>query len=157
VLWPFLKNKTQPSEIIPAIKHNPQEQKLADTLEHMITDTLLLSDINAQPILVTDTLLINKDSLVIIGNNQTLLRADSSFKGPALVFTPACDYVVLENMVLENFDIAIISTGRTVHLKNVAFKNCGVGMMQGFSFPDGAFINGNITDTSFVRTDAPAK
>jgi hypothetical protein len=65
--------------------------------------------------------------------------------------------VVLENMVLENFDIAIISTGRTVHLKNVAFKNCGVGMMQGFAFPDGAFINGKITDTSFVRTDAPAK
>jgi len=156
VLWPFLKNKTQ-AEIIPVAQRNPQEQKLADTLDHMITDTLLLSDIFSQPISLTDTLLINKDSLVIIGNGQTWLKADSNFKGPAIVLTPACDYLVLENIKFENFDIAIISTARALRLKNVAFKNCGVGMMQGFSFMDSSYINGNITDTSFFSTDTLAK
>jgi serine/threonine protein phosphatase PrpC len=156
LLWPYLKNKTQPSQNIVSI-HNPREQKLADTLDHIITDSLVLSSVVNGTMGLTDTLIISKDSLIMIGNNQLVLRADSNFKGPAIVISPACEYVSLENITFENFDVAIISTGRALHLKNVSFKNCGVGVLQGFSFLDSSYVNGYITDTSFFKTDSLAK
>ena len=156
LLWPYLKNKTTPVQSIGAV-HNPQEQKLADTVDHIITDSLVLSSVFNSAIAITDTITINKDSLIITGDKQTLLRADAGFKGPAIVISPACEYVSLENLVFENFDVAIISTGRALHLKNVSFKNCGVGVLQGFSFLDSSYVNGYITDTSFFKTDSLAK
>lgn len=155
LLWPYLKNKTQPSQNTFA-SHNPYEQKLSDTLDHIITDSLVLSSVFNEPITITDTLTINKDSLIITGNKQIVLKADTSFKGPAIVISPACEYVLLENIQFENFDVAIISTGRALHLKNVSFKNCGVGVLQGFSFLDSSYVNGYITDTSFFKTDSLA-
>lgn len=156
LLWPYLKNKTQPSQNIVSV-HNPQEQKLADTLDHIITDSLSLSSVFPGIINITDTVMINKDSLIIIGSGQTSFKADSSFKGPAFVISPACEYVLLGNIKFENFDIAIISTARALHLKNVSFKNCGIGVMQGFGFLDSSYVNGYVTDTSFFRTDSLAK
>jgi serine/threonine protein phosphatase PrpC len=156
LLWPYLKNKEKPIQEIEVL-HNPLEQKLADTLDHIISDSLVLSSVFNSAIVITDTIMINKDSLIITGNKQTLLRADSNFKGPAIVISPACEYVSLENIFFENFDVAIISTGRALHLKNVSFKNCGVGVLQGFSFLDSSYVNGYITDTSFFKTDSLAK
>lgn len=155
LLWPYMKNRSQTSPVIVA-NHNPQEQKLADTLDHLITDSLFLSAVFNTPVVLTDTLTINKDSLIITGS-ASVLKSDLGFKGPAIVISPACEYVSLENIQFENFDVAIISTGRALHLKNVSFKNCGVGVLQGFNFLDSTYVNGYITDTSFFKTDSLAK
>lgn len=160
LLWPFIKSRmqqdTQP--LVPLVQQNPLEKKLSDTLNNVIADTLLLTDnIFLQPVLLTDTLFIQRDSLIFSGTNQLIIRADSGFKGPAIVLSTACKYILLQNIRFENFDIGIVSANKALHLKAVVFKNCRVPIQQQFIFPDSAYITGSINDTSFSKTDSLAK
>lgn len=137
-----------------AIK-NAVERKLSDTLQLSSTNTLLVtSSLFPQPVFLTDTLYLQKDSLYILGNEKFVLRADTGYKGPAIVISPACKYILLENMVFENFDVAILSNNRSLHLKNVQFKNCRVPVSYQFLFPDNSFVSGDISDSSYYKTDS---
>jgi serine/threonine protein phosphatase PrpC len=160
LLWPFLKSYIQqsPPRVVPVRQQNPLEKKLSDTLNHVIADSLLLADnIFLQPVSLSDTLFIQRDSLVLSGTNQLIIRADSGFKGPAIMLSATCKYILLENIRFENFDIGIVSPGNALHLKNVVFKNCRVPIQQQFIFPDTSYITGSINDTSFFKTDSLVK
>lgn len=134
---------------------NAEEKKLSDTLNLSTTTTLLVADsFFSKPVVLSDTLLLQKDSLYILGNENFILTADTSFAGPAIVVSPACKYILLENIVFENFDVAILANNRSLHLKNVQFKNCRVPVAYQFHFPDNSFVNGDLSDNTWFKTDS---
>lgn len=155
--WSFFRWRPQHEEENPVRRpiQNVQEKKLSDTLNLTATTTLLLSSaFFSQPILITDTLLLQKDSLYILGSEKFVLRGDPGFKGPAIVVSPGCKYILLENIVFENFDVAILAQNKSLHLKNVQFKNCRVPVEYQFLFSNNSYVTGGFSDSSFFKTDS---
>lgn len=104
----------------------------------------------AQPIIVTDALLIKNDSLQIIGNG-TVFISDSSYKGPAFILAPNCRYVVLDSITIQNFNVGIMAQGRGLKVKNVRFKNCNAPMQFQQQIVNDTIISGKQADTVFYR------
>ena len=156
LIWSLLRlrpGSEKGSSVLPV--QNAQEKKLSDTLDLPATTTLLLSNTSfSQPVLITDTLVLQKDSLYIMGNEKFVLKADSSFKGPAIVVSEKCKYILLENIIFENFDVAILSRNKSLHLKNVQFKNCHVPVEYQFQFSNNNYVNGDFSDSSFFKMDS---
>lgn len=150
--WRPLNNRDGSSGTITQL--NAQEKKLADTINFFTTTTLLVSDsLFAQPVILSDTLFIQNDSLYILGSENFVVKADTSFKGPAFMLAPDCQYILLENIVFENFDLAILAQNKSLHLKNVQFKNCRVPVQYQFAFPDNEYVNGRFGDSAFFKSD----
>ena len=131
-----------------AIVHNrsPAEQQLLDSLASASGSLALDTAVFKTPILLTDTLVIDKDTFRLSGNGR-VLQGDSGRQGPALLLTTNARYVVLENIVFENFPTAILANNNVLQLRNVRFRNCGVPVSYAFIFPDmqpvsGAFHTG---------------
>ena len=151
--WRPLNNTVQNSGIVTQL--NAQEKKLADTINLFTTTTLLVSDsLFTQPVILSDTLFIQNDSLYILGNGNFVVRADTSFRGPAFMLAPGCQYILLENIVFENFDVALLAQNKSLHLKNVKFKNCRVPVQYQFSFPDNEYVDGGFDDSTFFKSDS---
>jgi PPM family protein phosphatase len=87
------------------------------------TNVKLSDSIFGKTITLTDTLIIDKDSLVIDGNGLTL-RAAGNYGGAALLVSEKSNGVYIQNMVLENFDVGLLSRARQVFFLNVQFRNC---------------------------------
>jgi hypothetical protein len=150
--WRPLSEKENPA---PISQQNPQEKKLLDTLNLFTTTTLLVSDsLVSSPLYLTDTLLIQKDSLYILGNENFVIKADPGFKGPGILLAPGCQYILLEDIVFENFDVAILAQNKSLHLKNVQFKNCRVPVQYQFAFPDNNYVSGDFSDSAFFKSDS---
>jgi PPM family protein phosphatase len=112
----------------------------------------LLSSVFGQPIVLTDSITIQKDSLHIIGNGSTIL-GDSTYQGAALVLSPSCRYLLLDSLTLQNFDVGVLLQNNGLHLKNVQFKNCRVPVQYQFLLPTNTTVSGRIADTLFYQTD----
>ncbi len=140
-----------------AKKRNEQEQKLLDSINNPArAEVFLLNVPGGGPLVITDSITIQKDSLHIIGNGMVLQR-DTAYKGPALALASNCKYLLLDSLTIENFDVGIIVKNRALHLKNVQFKNCKVPVQFQFMFPDSAMLNGRFADTLFHNSDTLSK
>ena len=158
--WAFFKWRPVKTDTEPAVtmQLNPQEKKLADTINLFTTTTLLVSDsVFSQPVYLTDTLLIQNDSLYMLGSGDFIVRPDSTYAGPGFMLAPNCRYILLENIVFENFDVAILSQNKALHLKNVKFRNCRVPVQYQFSLPDDEYITGDFSGDSFFVSDSLTK
>lgn len=134
-------------------KRNEQEQLFLDSINGTKTnEVFVLYQPGNPPIIVTDSISVNKDSLHIIGNGVTL-KSDPAYKGPALNLSPACKYILLDSITLENFDIGVLVKNSRIYLKNVQFKNCKVPVRQEFMFNDTSVVNGRFADTMFYNSE----
>ncbi|HEX8332867.1 MAG TPA: hypothetical protein VF622_09600, partial [Segetibacter sp.] len=115
---------------------------------------IFLSDsTDGNRIIISDSILIQTDSLHIIGNGKTLI-ADSAFAGPAFIISPTCNYLFLDSITFENFDIGILLQNDVLHFKNVQFRNCRVPIQYQYLFPNNVILNGRITDSILYKTDS---
>lgn len=149
---------TIPQEKLAGIKipQNAQEIKLQDTLSKLKGNTLILTDsLFKSPILLTEPLLFNKDTLYIKAKSNMIIKSDSAFKGNAIVVKPASKYILLENITFEGFNTAISSQNNALLLLNVQFNNCLNAIETTYHFPDKRFVNGKISRTNF-KTDSLA-
>ncbi|WP_316793643.1 protein phosphatase 2C domain-containing protein [Pedobacter frigoris] len=136
---------------------NPQEVKLQDTLNNLKGNVLILTDsLFKSPIILTEALLFNRDTLFIKAKTNMVLQSDSAFKGNAIIIKPAGKYIFLENLTFDHFNTAISSQNNALLLKNVRFINCQAGITAAYQFPEGKFVNGQITRSTF-KTDSLAK
>jgi hypothetical protein len=134
---------------------NEQETLLRNSLGPISENLLVLSDsVFKQPIVLTDSLIISKDSLHIRGDGHIVFVRDSSFAGPAFFISSTCKNVLLENIKLEGFDLGIVSSSKSIRLKNVQFVHCRVPLQYQQQFPDNAFISGGLSDNFIVKTDS---
>jgi len=140
-----------------ALSHNrnPAEQQLLESLasasDSLVIDTTLFKT----AVLISDTMLIDKDTFRLSGNG-IVLRGDSSMHGPALLLTANARYVVLENIVFEDFPIAILANNNALRLRNVRFRNCGAPVYYAFLFPDMQPVYGFIHAGIPFKTDSLA-
>ena len=130
----------------------PAEQGLADSLN---LSPLLVLGKPGQPstIIISDTLWIDRDSLHIQGNGTTL-RSDTAYQGAAFLLQPSTRYLMLENLVMEGFDLGILARNKSLHLKNVRFVQCRVPVRYDMLLPQDMFINGSMNDSLLFRTDS---
>ena len=137
-------------------ERNAQEIKLQDTLNRMKGNILIINDsLFTSPILLTEELVFNRDTLFIKAQKELVIRADTSFKGNAIVVKPAGKYIFLENLSFENFGTAISVHNNELVLKNIKFNDCLNAISSDYPFPQGKFINGKMTRNSFT-TDSLA-
>ena len=135
-------------------KRSQQEQTFIDSINGTKTEEVfVINQPGSPPIVITDSIAVNKDSLHIIGNGVTLV-CDTAYKGAALTISPACKYLLLDSLTLENFDIGVLAKNRGLLLKNVQFKNCRVAVRYDFMFPRQQSINGSFADPAFFTSDS---
>jgi hypothetical protein len=156
-LWQFFKGPKDEAvqPLIVNKQRNTAEQRLQDSINQ--TSNLILHDsIFGKSIAISDTIYIGKDSIHINGNGM-VLTSDSLYKGAGLMVAPDCKYILLENLVFENFESAIVADNKIVQLKNVQFRNCAVSLQHHYKFPENRYINGTITDTVLFKMDSLPK
>ncbi|MEP7109293.1 MAG: protein phosphatase 2C domain-containing protein [Ferruginibacter sp.] len=117
------KNTQKPIETINPRQRNGQELNFLNSINASSSAIVKLS--GSQPIIITDTIFIKNDSLHIIGNGNSFVR-DTAFTGPAFLLTASCRYVLLDSLIIENFNVGVLVLNKGLHLKNVWFKNCVV-------------------------------
>ena len=143
------------AEIVAVQKsRNPQEIQLQTALNTLQGDTLILNDsVYSQPIIISDTLQIKADTLYILARGNIVLKSDSTYKGLALLILPHIKHLVLDGLVFEDFDVAILCQNKGLTLKGVRFINCRNPLQLSFSFSGDQYINGSFTD-AFFKTDS---
>ena len=157
LVWSFFRwrPKKNGENTVLALQPNPFEKKLSDTLNLLSTTTLLMSDsLFSNPVYLNDTLFIQKDSLYILGSGNFVLKADSGYTGPAFMLSPECRYILFENIIFENFNVAILVQNKSLHLKNVRFKNCLVPVEYQSFFPNNNYVTGDLSDSTYFKTDS---
>ena len=158
-LWQTFRNKDKDNRSVTPSGNlrNTGEQQLLDSLNLAPGKTLFLADtIYGKSIRVTDSMSVTKDSLYVYGNGM-VLKADSSYLGTGLVFPSSAKYIILEDIVFENFDIAIAAQSRVLQLKNIRFVNCRVPVLYGFQLSGSNAVNGTISDTVFFKKNSSSK
>ncbi|TSD67255.1 serine/threonine-protein phosphatase [Inquilinus sp. KBS0705] len=136
---------------------NQQEVKLQDAIDEMKGDTLVLSDtVFKQPILLTDTLHIDQDSLYVKVKGNITLKRDTTYHGPALAIGSASKHIVLDNLKFEDFDVAIHVTNSALGLVNTQFENCKISIQKNVSFYQKKSVNYYFEETNILK-DSIAK
>lgn len=136
----------------PAKKTSADEQKLADSINNKKEISLNKIFTSNQSINFTDSIVVDKDSLIIHGNNESIV-ADSSFKNAAFIFSANCKYILIDSLTLENFKVGIITKNKALHLKDVQFKNCDVAVQHEI-LSNEKTVSGKITDSlSSIKKD----
>lgn len=135
---------------------NPQELKLQAALDQLKGNTLILTDsMFKSPVILTESLHFNKDSLFIISQNQLIIKSDSTFRGNAMIIQSTSNYVYLENLSFEDFNTAISSQNNALVLKNVQFKNSPNAIQTIYDLPAKGYINGKISRSTFKADSIP--
>jgi hypothetical protein len=136
---------------------NPQEKMISDTLSRLKGDTLILSEkLVKSPVRLSRALSINRDTLIIKTSGDIVFQRDPAYKGPALILSAACKYIVIERLVLENFETGIVSYKNVLDLKNVRFNGVKTPLQVLFEFPDHSFVNGRVSKRAY-QADSLAK
>ncbi len=133
---------------------NAQEKKLQDTLNNLNSDTLLLSSPFFQsPIIISEPLKLNRDTLFIIAKENMVVKSDSLFKGIAIEIQSASKYVSLENLTFQDFNTVISSQNNALIFKNIRFVNSPNAIEAVYHFPFSKYISGKLPNSNF-RTDS---
>lgn len=154
-LW--RENQSQTSEPVneqKTIQRNASEQRLLDSLE--VSAFLYLDSSYGKRILISDTISIQQDSIYINGNGITL-QAGSDYNGILFQAKPECNYILLENMVIENFDIGLSAQSHVLKLKNVRFVNCRIPVQYNLALPADRPLSGSLVDSVLFRPDSISK
>lgn len=159
LIWFIYQNnndKKQNSELqnnLVVKKRNPQEQLFADSINGSKTnEVFVLNQAGALPIIITDSILVNRDSLHIIGNGVKI-KSDTAYHGVAFSLSSSSKYILLDSLSIEGFDIGVLVKNQSLHLKNVHFTNCRIPVQQNFMFGDTSVVNGRFADTLFYNTE----
>jgi serine/threonine protein phosphatase PrpC len=146
--WQAQQQKPQPvTQAVTPVKkqRNAQEQKLQDTINSLKGDTLSITAATfGQPVSLSDTLKINKDTLLMKGN--LVLQRNTSYTGPAIVLGPACKLIVLNGVTINGFNTGITAVNTALQLQHVHFLNCVYPVQVNYAF----------TSTQAVSTRIPA-
>ena len=135
---------------------NVQEKKLQDTLNKLKGNMLILTDsLFKSPILITEPLQINRDTLYLIAQNGMVIKRDTSFKEIPIEIKPASKHVLLENFTFEDFNTVISSQNNALVFKNVRFINSPNAIRIIYNFPAGRYINGKIPRSTFKTDSLP--
>ena len=128
----------------------PASQSMMQLLTHVNDSSKLYELENADSVIqLSDPVLISKDSFRLMGNGVRIV-ADPSYRGPALIIDPSTKQVILDSIVFENFDIALLLQKNNVILRNVRFIHCRAAVQYSLLFPD-SMVSGKLKDSIFIN------
>lgn len=142
---------------------NADEVKLQDAIDAFKGDTLVLADTSfKQPIILTDTLHIDQDSLYIRIKGNITLQRDTAYHGPALSLGADSKAVVLENFKFNDFDVVIDLHNNGLFLKNTKFINCKLPIQRAYILPADKAVTADFPASKLstdekASTQTPAK
>jgi PPM family protein phosphatase len=138
----------------PIITTKQQDEKLVQLISHA-QDTNKAYTMQAGGSFVTgESIVISKDSFYLRGNGTHII-ADSNYRGPAFIINSNAK-VVLDSMVFENFEVALIVQKNNIVFRNVRFINCKMPVQYAVSMPDST-ISGRLKEPQFITTQTQAK
>ncbi|MBL7701935.1 MAG: serine/threonine-protein phosphatase [Ferruginibacter sp.] len=106
-------------------------------------------------LVLNEAIQVNKDSFYLNGNGLHLI-ADTNYKGPAFIISNTAKNIVLDSLVLENFDCGLVIQKSNVIFKNVRFINCKVPVQYAATFSDTS-LSGRFKDSIFITTKSLKK
>ena len=158
LLWTKNDNEEVAGPAPNVFLENEGERKLVDTLNNLPGNTLLLNDsLFPNPVVLSDTLMIRKDSMRISGNGNSVLQAAAGYNGAAMEVAKGISDVFIDSITFKNFNTGILPNEATLHLKGVRFVNCMVPIQYGLYFTDSMAISGVITNGRFRQSDSTIK
>ncbi|MEJ7779789.1 MAG: protein phosphatase 2C domain-containing protein [Daejeonella sp.] len=132
------------------------EQEFLRALRLSRGDTLILNDsVYNKPIMVTEALRLEKDTLYILARGKIVFKRDSSYDGPALLIPSGNKSIVLNGLVFDGFDVGIESRSKGLQLEGVQFLNCRVPLQYLFGASPDNYITGSLREI-FLRPDSLA-
>lgn len=136
---------------------NPQEVKLQNIISQSKGRMLILTDSMFKgPVVISQPILIDRDSLHIKAKGNIVLQSDSGFKKPAFIVSPKVKVVVLDSLTFQNFAVAVSGHDQAVQLRSTRFINCDVPVENDYKLVPGKYISGN-AGTSAFKPDTPSK
>lgn len=161
LLWQNYLNETASikRQKIGTIKppRNKQEKKLQDTLNKMTGNILVLKDsLFKSPILITEPLQFNRDTVYLIAEKELVIKKDSSFTGIPIRIMAQNKHLLLENLTFRDFTTVISAQRNALVLKNVRFLNCPNAIEIIYNFPQEKFINGKLQRSTFHTDSLPS-
>lgn len=161
-VWQYLLNqqlKQAPvkTTAIPVVKpKSAGEIKLQDTLYKLKGHTLVLSAADfKEPIILSDSIFIGRDSLYIKAKGKIVFKQDSGYKGPAIMLSPKSKYVVLDSVAFDGFNVGVATHNDALVLKNVQFNNCVIPVQTAYMFPDKKYVSGRLFGGMFKIDSLP--
>lgn len=152
-VWLLLKNRNSVNDdeeiqITQAREtRNHQEIKFQDVINTMPGDTLFLADSAfTSPLIISDTIWIQRDSLYIKSRPDFVIQSDSSYSGPGLVMSESCKHIVLDSLLFRNFKVGILVQNNALLLKNTRFDNCFTALQTRFVFLPTQFVSGKLPE-----------
>ena len=144
----YLHQPPKPKAVMPPPQKriNADEQKLIDSINNKKEISLNKIFTSNQPIIFTDSVLVDKDSIHIHGNQYKYYCRFNLLKMLLLYFLKTCKYILIDSLTLENFNVGIITQNKALHLKDVQFKNCKVAVQHEI-FSDEKIVSGKIIDS----------
>jgi serine/threonine protein phosphatase PrpC len=128
--------------------------KLQNAINAVKGDTLTLSDTAfQQPILISDSLTIDKDTLYIKTKGNIRLQRDSAYDGPGLIISQACKHIVIDGLQMQDFNTGIALQNTALEIKGVQFINCKQPVSNAYLFNNNQRITAKISGVSY-RADS---
>jgi PPM family protein phosphatase len=146
-----------PAIVKPLVKpKSAGEIKLLDTLSKLKGNILILSSADfKEPIILSDSIYIGRDSLYIKAKGKIVFKSDSGYKGPAFMLSPKSKYVVLDSVAFDGFKVGIATHNDALVLKYVQFNNCVAPVQTTYLFPDKQYVSGRLFGGMFTIDSLP--
>ena len=114
-------------------QRNPQEIKLQNAIDQNKAKILVLSDTAFKsPVIISQSIVINRDSLYIKAKGNIIFQSDSGFKHPAFVLASNTKSIQLDCVSFQNFNVAISTHDQALQLKNVRFNDCTIPVLTDY-------------------------
>jgi serine/threonine protein phosphatase PrpC len=163
-IWLYLQEKNQATsaeqpKVDSLVKksRNAQEIKLQQAIDQLKGHVLVLDTAYKSPIIISEAITINKDSLLIKAKGYVILQSDSAYNGPAFILSAKSKNLQLDSLSFRNFQTGIASTNDVVLLKNVRFNNCKTAVQVSVAAVDKNYVNGKISPLVLKVDTLPVK
>jgi len=145
--WLFEKHSLRRMALFPVtLEKTAEELNFQQALDDNRTGLLSATDTTtALPLVLNDTIWIRRDTLRLDGKGMRFLKSPD-YSGAAFAIADSCNYVLLENMTFENFDVGVVVPNKSLHLKNVRFIGCRVPVQAQVSFPENKSVSGAVSN-----------
>jgi len=132
--------------------------KLQQAINNAKGQSIILTDTAfASPIIISQAIRIDKDSLLLKVKGNIILQCDTGYNGPAIVLSSKCRHIVLDSLSFNGFTTGIDVTGNVLSLKNVRFNNCKSAIRQSFTLADKKYFSGQLPILMLKADSLPVK
>lgn len=144
------KKEITPKAVMPAVSPEKKDEQLEQLLLHISDSSKTYSlPLNGLVIKTKNPIVINKDSFILKGNGAVLV-ADSANIQPAIIVSASAKSIVLDSLMLQDFDAGLLLQKNNVTLRNIRFVNCRIPVQYAVNFPD-TLVSGRFKDSIFIN------